>query len=71
MRHVERAFRIVESDGTGMVLLGMEPNEPDPEYGYILAGFGGKNRACFLGRKLGDTQSDSLMQDQLHFVFEP
>jgi mannose-1-phosphate guanylyltransferase len=36
MRHVEGAFRIVESDGTRMVLLGMEPNEPDPEYGYIL-----------------------------------
>jgi mannose-1-phosphate guanylyltransferase len=38
MRHVERAFRIVESDGTRMVLLGTEPNEPDPEYGYILPG---------------------------------
>jgi mannose-1-phosphate guanylyltransferase len=38
MQHVERAFRIVESDGARIVLLGMEPNEPDPEYGYILAG---------------------------------
>jgi mannose-1-phosphate guanylyltransferase len=37
-RHVERAFRIVESDGSRIVLLGMEPNEPDPEYGYILYG---------------------------------
>ena len=36
MQHIERAFRIVESDGTRIVLLGMEPNEPDPEYGYIL-----------------------------------
>ena len=36
MQHVERAFRIVESDGVRMVLLGTEPNEPDPEYGYIL-----------------------------------
>jgi mannose-1-phosphate guanylyltransferase len=38
MQHIERAFRIVESDGTRMVLLGTEPNEPDPEYGYILPG---------------------------------
>jgi len=36
MQHVEQAFRIVESDGGRMVLLGMEPNQPDPEYGYIL-----------------------------------
>lgn len=36
MQHVERAFRIVESDPSRIVLLGMEPNEPDPEYGYIL-----------------------------------
>jgi mannose-1-phosphate guanylyltransferase len=38
MQHVERAFRIAESDGTRMVLLGTEPNEPDPEYGYIIPG---------------------------------
>jgi mannose-1-phosphate guanylyltransferase len=38
MQHVERAFRIVESDGARIVLLGTEPNEPDPEYGYILYG---------------------------------
>lgn len=38
MRHVERAYRIVESDGSRIVLLGMEANEPDPEYGYILPG---------------------------------
>jgi mannose-1-phosphate guanylyltransferase len=38
MRHVEHAFRIVESDGSRIVLLGTEPNEPDPEYGYILSG---------------------------------
>jgi mannose-1-phosphate guanylyltransferase len=38
MRHVERAFQIVESDDSRIVLLGMEPNEPDPEYGYILYG---------------------------------
>jgi mannose-1-phosphate guanylyltransferase len=38
MQHVERAFRIVESNDTRMVLLGMAPDEPDPEYGYILPG---------------------------------
>jgi mannose-1-phosphate guanylyltransferase len=38
MRHVERAFRIVETDGSRIVLLGMEANEPDPEYGYIVPG---------------------------------
>ena len=36
MQHVERAFRIVESDGARIVLFGTEPNEPDPDYGYIL-----------------------------------
>ena len=38
MEHVERAFRIVESNGSRIVLLGVEPNEPDPEYGYIVPG---------------------------------
>ncbi|HEY7317144.1 MAG TPA: sugar phosphate nucleotidyltransferase [Candidatus Binatia bacterium] len=38
MQHVDRALRIVESDGTSMVLLGTEPTEPEPEYGYILPG---------------------------------
>ncbi len=38
MQHVERAFKIVESDRARIVLLGTEPNEPDPEYGYILYG---------------------------------
>ncbi|HTN73483.1 MAG TPA: sugar phosphate nucleotidyltransferase [Methylomirabilota bacterium] len=38
IQHVDRAFRVVESDGSRIVLLGMEPNEPDPEYGYIVPG---------------------------------
>ena len=38
MEHVERAFRIVESNGSRIVLLGIEPNEPDAEYGYIVPG---------------------------------
>jgi mannose-1-phosphate guanylyltransferase len=36
MDHVDRACREVERDGSRLVLLGMEPNDPDPEYGYIL-----------------------------------
>lgn len=38
MRHVEQAFRVVESDASRMVLLGLEPDEPDPQYGYIVPG---------------------------------
>jgi mannose-1-phosphate guanylyltransferase len=38
MRHVDRAFEIVERDGSRIVLLGLEPYDPDPEYGYIVAG---------------------------------
>jgi mannose-1-phosphate guanylyltransferase len=37
-QHVDRAFRVVESDGSRMVLLAMEPNSADPEYGYIVPG---------------------------------
>jgi mannose-1-phosphate guanylyltransferase len=38
MRHVDYAFRIVEADDSRMVLLGLEPDGPDPEYGYIVPG---------------------------------
>jgi mannose-1-phosphate guanylyltransferase len=38
MRHVEHAFRVVEADASRMVLLGLEPHGPDPEYGYIVPG---------------------------------
>lgn len=38
MSHVDRAFRVVESDGSRLVLLGLEPREPDSEYGYIVPG---------------------------------
>lgn len=36
MAHVERALRAVEEAGSRMVLLGVEPLEPEPEYGYIV-----------------------------------
>jgi mannose-1-phosphate guanylyltransferase len=38
MRHVEEAFRVVERDGSRIVLLGMEPTEADPDFGYIIPG---------------------------------
>lgn len=38
VQHVDRAFRVVESDCSRMVLLAMEPNSADPEYGYIVPG---------------------------------
>ena len=36
MAHVESAFRIVESDGSRIVLLATEPSDPDTQYSYIL-----------------------------------
>jgi mannose-1-phosphate guanylyltransferase len=38
MRHVELAFRVVEEDGSRIVLLGVEPSAPVTEYGYIVPG---------------------------------
>lgn len=38
MSHVELACQVVEQDPSLMVLLGMEPNRPEPEYGYIVPG---------------------------------
>ena len=38
MDHVEMAFRAVERSSSSVVLLGMEPHEPEPEYGYIVPG---------------------------------
>ena len=36
MQHIEYGFRVVESNGSRIVLLGIEPDEPDPEYGYVV-----------------------------------
>jgi mannose-1-phosphate guanylyltransferase len=38
MVHVYLAFRLVERDPTRVVLLGIQPTEPEGEYGYILPG---------------------------------
>jgi mannose-1-phosphate guanylyltransferase len=38
MGHVDLAFRAVERDPTQLVLLGIEPQAPDSEYGYMLPG---------------------------------
>lgn len=43
IEHVERAFGTVESDDSRIMLLAMEPSEPDSEYGYILPGGAGDN----------------------------
>ncbi len=36
MAHVDLAFQMVEQNPSLLVLLGIEPNEAEPEYGYIL-----------------------------------
>jgi mannose-1-phosphate guanylyltransferase len=36
MNYVNLAFNAVERDPSRLILLGIDPNEPDPEYGYIL-----------------------------------
>jgi mannose-1-phosphate guanylyltransferase len=36
MAYVELAFRVVQQDPSLIVLLGIKPNQPEPEYGYIL-----------------------------------
>ncbi len=38
MRHVDRAFHVVEQDSSRLVLLGVEPHAPESEYGYIVPG---------------------------------
>jgi mannose-1-phosphate guanylyltransferase len=38
MLHVHRAFRLAEQDPSRLVLLGVEPSAPEPEYGYIMPG---------------------------------
>ena len=38
MDHVEVAFRAVERNSSSLVLLGTQPHEPEPEYGYIIPG---------------------------------
>jgi len=50
MQHVEQAFRIVETDGSRMVLLGTEPNQPDVDYGYILHDGGSEEQNLDAGR---------------------
>ncbi len=38
MSYVELAFRVIEEDPSRLVLLGIRPSQPEPEYGYILPG---------------------------------
>lgn len=43
LSYVQVACRAVERDPSRLVLLGIEPSEPEPEYGYILPGANVKN----------------------------
>jgi mannose-1-phosphate guanylyltransferase len=38
MDHVDLAFRLIEEDPSKVILLGVQPHGPDPEYGYLLPG---------------------------------
>jgi mannose-1-phosphate guanylyltransferase len=38
MDHVELAFSAVERNPSSLVLVGIQPHEPEPEYGYIVPG---------------------------------
>jgi len=38
MAYVDQAFRVVEQDPAKVVLLGINPSEAEPEYGYIVPG---------------------------------
>jgi mannose-1-phosphate guanylyltransferase len=40
MSYVDDAFRLVEANPSRLVLLGLGPDGPDPEYGYIVPGRG-------------------------------
>jgi mannose-1-phosphate guanylyltransferase len=59
MAHVEEAFRFLESDPSRLVILGVEPNSPDPDLGYILPGKAVK----------GLVRSD--LQEILRFIEKP
>jgi mannose-1-phosphate guanylyltransferase len=38
MAYVDQAFHVVEQDPTKVVMLGINPSEAEPEYGYIVLG---------------------------------
>ncbi|HZR46855.1 MAG TPA: sugar phosphate nucleotidyltransferase [Candidatus Manganitrophaceae bacterium] len=38
MDHVDLAFRLIEEDPSRIILLGVQPHGPDPEYGYLVPG---------------------------------
>lgn len=52
MSHVEMACHVIERDPSSLVVLGMKPNNPEPEYGYILPGGEVDNLASFTIRKV-------------------
>jgi len=52
IRHVDLAFQIVEQDTSRIVLLGVEPTAPDPEYGYIVPGEGVREAGLASAKKI-------------------
>jgi mannose-1-phosphate guanylyltransferase len=38
MDHVDLAFRLIEEDSSKIIVLGVQPHGPDPEYGYLVPG---------------------------------
>lgn len=54
--YVDLAFRLIEEDPSKVILLGIQPHSPDPEYGYILPGeeikpfipSGARSVSCFI-----------------------
>ncbi|MBI3994712.1 MAG: hypothetical protein HY349_01915, partial [Nitrospirae bacterium] len=60
--HVDLACRTVERDPSRLVLLGIEPNEPEPEYGYILPAGNWK----ISGRLRVHTVSKFIEKPELH-----
>jgi mannose-1-phosphate guanylyltransferase len=56
--YVDQAFRIVERDPSYLVLLGVEPDRPETDYGYILP-----------GNEVNDVSHS--VREVLHFVEKP
>jgi mannose-1-phosphate guanylyltransferase len=52
IRHVDLAFRVVEQDNSRIVILGVVPTAPDPEYGYIIPGEGIKEAGVASAKKV-------------------
>lgn len=59
MEHIDLAYNFIEEEPSKLILLGMQPHCPDPEYGYIMPGNPVKNGAS------------PLIQEVMHFTEKP